>query len=82
MVCSFLKLFFCQISDYIFSAPFEGDDYFDQNGGFPPEERNDSDQESLDGQWHQPVKFVYDAAAERTQERIREGHALVVNGVH
>ncbi|KAF8064159.1 hypothetical protein FPV67DRAFT_1629149 [Lyophyllum atratum] len=31
---------------------------------------------------HRPAPFVYDAAAERTQQRIREGHALVVNGVH
>ncbi|KAJ7145889.1 hypothetical protein C8R44DRAFT_4134 [Mycena epipterygia] len=32
---------------------------------------------------HHPVQtFVYDAAAERTQARIREGHALVVNRVH
>ncbi|KAJ6570708.1 hypothetical protein B0H10DRAFT_1025903 [Mycena sp. CBHHK59/15] len=34
---------------------------------------------------HHPVQhFVYDAAAERTQQRIREGHAhaLMVNGVH
>ncbi|KAJ7670447.1 hypothetical protein B0H17DRAFT_1085868 [Mycena rosella] len=32
---------------------------------------------------HHPVQhFVYDAAAERTQQQIREGHALVVNGGH
>ncbi|KAF8990264.1 hypothetical protein BDQ17DRAFT_1433919 [Cyathus striatus] len=45
----------------------------------------DSDQESSnEGRWHPlapPVHYVYDAAAERTQQRIREGHALV-NGVH
>ncbi|KAJ7656692.1 hypothetical protein B0H17DRAFT_1337923 [Mycena rosella] len=47
----------------------------------------DSDEEdSPERLWqhiHHPVQhFVYDAAAERTQQRIREGHALVVNGVH
>lgn len=49
----------------------------------------DSDEEdSPEGLWqhmHHPVQhFVYDAAAERTQQRIREGHehAIMVNGVH
>ncbi|GBE87135.1 hypothetical protein SCP_1003820 [Sparassis crispa] len=34
--------------------------------------------------WHQPVNYVYDAAAELTQQRIREGLAAValVSGVH
>ncbi|KAJ7233186.1 hypothetical protein C8J57DRAFT_1090708, partial [Mycena rebaudengoi] len=32
---------------------------------------------------HHPVqRYVYDAAAERTQQRIAEGHQLMVNGVH
>ncbi|KAJ7490141.1 hypothetical protein B0H11DRAFT_2277986 [Mycena galericulata] len=37
------------------------------------------------GHLHLPAQtFVYDAAAERTQQRIREGHAhqIMVNGVH
>ncbi|KAK2466594.1 hypothetical protein APHAL10511_000852 [Amanita phalloides] len=41
----------------------------------------DSDQE--DDEWlHPPVKYVYDAAAERTRQRIREATAAMVNGVH
>ncbi|KAJ7938198.1 hypothetical protein B0H13DRAFT_2648652 [Mycena leptocephala] len=49
----------------------------------------DSDEEDTpERNWvnhlHPVTHFVYDAAAERTQQRIREGHVsvLVVNGVH
>lgn len=50
-------------------------------------EENQGDSDQDEDQWdtwlHPPVKYVYDAAAERTQERIREATAaLVVNGVH
>lgn len=47
------------------------------------EDRPDSDSDgSQEKRWQQPVHYVYDAAAERTQQRIREGHVLVLNGVH
>ncbi|TFK69806.1 hypothetical protein BDN72DRAFT_767546 [Pluteus cervinus] len=42
----------------------------------------DSDSDDSAGQWNQRINYVYDAAAERTQERIREGHNQLVNGVH
>ncbi|KAG6855626.1 hypothetical protein H0H87_012931 [Tephrocybe sp. NHM501043] len=42
----------------------------------------DDDGSMHEGWLHQrPTQFVYDAAAERTQQRIREGN-LLVNGVH
>ncbi|KAF9446534.1 hypothetical protein P691DRAFT_803828 [Macrolepiota fuliginosa MF-IS2] len=47
---------------------------------------DDSDHEDdYDLPWHRPTQYVYDAAAERTAQRLREGHdqqALLVNGVH
>jgi hypothetical protein len=49
------------------------------------DERNDSepDEDDRDTWLHPPVKYVYDAAAERTQQRLREATAaLMVNGVH
>lgn len=67
-------------------SPFDPDDLFYENRDeFPVEERNDSDSDdSRDVRWHNahPVHFVYDAAAERTRQRLEKGHALVVNGVH
>lgn len=49
---------------------------------FPLDDRPLSDQDnSPEGRYQHPVHYVYDAAAERTQQRIQEGHALV-NGVH
>ncbi|PBK71749.1 hypothetical protein ARMSODRAFT_954590 [Armillaria solidipes] len=66
--------------------PFDPDDLFYENRDeFPVEERNDSDSDdSRDVRWHNahPVHFVYDAAAERTRQRLEKGHSLVVNGVH
>ncbi|TFK37648.1 hypothetical protein BDQ12DRAFT_151185 [Crucibulum laeve] len=66
---------------------FHPDDLYFENveGDLPLNDPHESDQdeESTDGRWHHPpVHYVYDAAAERTQQRIREGNALVVNGVH
>lgn len=64
---------------------FDPDDlYFDSDKDtFPSDERLESDRGDEGGDWqHQSVQYAYDAAAERTQQRIREGHALVVNGVH
>lgn len=72
------------ISGLVLEA-FDPDDlYFDSDKDtFPLDERPESDRGDEGGDWqHQPVQYVYDAAAERTQQRIREGHALVVNGVH
>ncbi|KAK0200973.1 hypothetical protein DFS33DRAFT_1092493 [Desarmillaria ectypa] len=67
-------------------TPFDPDDLFYENRDeFPVEDRNDSDSDdSRDVRWHNahPVHFVYDAAAERTRQRLEKGHALVVNGVH
>ncbi|KAJ7141849.1 hypothetical protein C8R43DRAFT_1016600 [Mycena crocata] len=55
-------------------------DNFDDRPGDSDEEETP---ERLWQHLHHPVQhYVYDAAAERTQQRIREGHALVVNGVH
>lgn len=55
----------------------------DKDTTFSVDDRPMSDDEDdADGWQHRPVQYVYDAAAERTQQRIREGHALVVNGVH
>lgn len=60
-------------------------DHYDQtrdqyySGDLPD---SDSD-ESWVPHHQQPVQhFVYDAAAERTQQRLKEGHTLLVNGVH
>ncbi|KAG5651828.1 hypothetical protein H0H81_007260 [Sphagnurus paluster] len=68
------------------TQPGTGDPFDDRDATFsvddPPE--SDDDRSTHDSVWprHRPVQYVYDAAAERTQQRIREGHALVVNGVH
>ncbi|EPS98820.1 hypothetical protein FOMPIDRAFT_1037243 [Fomitopsis schrenkii] len=45
---------------------------------------SDSDEARHDP-WHQPVHYIYDAAAERTKERLRAGRvstAALVGGVH
>ena len=59
------------------------DIYFDENDNiFPSDNRSESDSgEDVDG-WRRPVHYVYDAAAERTQQRIREGQSVVVDGLH
>ncbi|KAF9460486.1 hypothetical protein BDZ94DRAFT_1266034 [Collybia nuda] len=65
--------------------PFDSDDVdFDSDKDtFPLDERPGSEPGNEVGDWrYQPVQYVYDAAAERTQQRIRDGHALVVNGIH
>lgn len=51
---------------------------------YPPDNRVDSDSDELSGgRWQQPTKYVYDAAAERTQQRIRRGRvSTLVDGVH
>ena len=70
------------------AGPFDPDDlFYDQSGN--ESIRNSEDSDSEDGHvrnpWHRPVHYVYDAAAERTQQRIREGRlaaAALVGGVH
>jgi len=50
---------------------------------YPPDNRVDSDSDEVSGRWQQPTKYVYDAAAERTQQRIRRGRvSTLVDGVH
>ena len=63
--------------------------YFDDRSAFPADERRDDDSEEADGwqQPHRPVRYVYDAVAERTMQRIKEEEGLqlqmkLVNGVH
>lgn len=45
---------------------------------------SDSEEGLQHNLWHQPVRYVYDAAAERAQERLREAHAAaaLVGSVH
>ena len=48
-------------------------------------DESDSDDGHAKNPWHRPVHYVYDAAAERTEQRIREGRlaaAALVAGVH
>lgn len=69
-------------------GPFDPDDlFYDQSVN--ESTRNSDDSDSDDGHaknpWHRPVHYVYDAAAERTEQRIREGRlaaAALVAGVH
>ncbi|GLB44656.1 putative VHS domain containing protein [Lyophyllum shimeji] len=63
----------------------EEDFYGDGDVTFSRDHRSDSDDDrSTHEGWpgHRPIQYVYDAVAERTQQRIREEQALVVNGVH
>ncbi|KAH9916215.1 uncharacterized protein B0H18DRAFT_1038853 [Fomitopsis serialis] len=68
---------------------FDPDDIFYDNADDQSRQNDDSlESDSDDGRhhrWHQPVQYVYDAAAERTQERIRQGRvaaAALVGSVH
>ncbi|KAI0668846.1 hypothetical protein C8Q78DRAFT_212551 [Trametes maxima] len=72
--------------------PFDPNDIFynHANDSFHNTNNNNSDEsESEEGRarnpWHRPVQYVYDAAAERTAQRIREGRlaaAALVGSVH
>jgi len=66
--------------------PFDTDDIFYDNRDdpYPVENRLDSDSdEFITGRWQQTTRYVYDAAAERTQQRIRRGRvSTLVDGVH
>ena len=69
-------------------GPFDPDDlFYDQSGNesIRNSEDSDSDESRARNPWNRPVHYVYDAAAERTQQRIREGRlaaAALVGGVH
>jgi YD repeat-containing protein len=68
------------------TGPFDTDDIFYDNRDdpYPVENRLDSDSdEFITGRWQQTTRYVYDAAAERTQQRIRRGRvSTLVDGVH
>jgi hypothetical protein len=68
------------------TGPFDPDDIFydHRDEQYPVEDKLDSDSDDLSGGlWSQPVHYVYDAAAERTQQRIRRGRvSTLVDGVH
>ena len=69
------------------TGQFDPDDiFYDQsNESIRNSEDSDSDDTRPRNPWHRPVHYVYDAAAERTQQRIREGRlaaAALVGGVH
>jgi hypothetical protein len=42
----------------------------------------DSDVEAKDDSWQHHVRYVYDAVAERTQQRIRESQLADLTEVH
>ncbi|KAK7055193.1 hypothetical protein R3P38DRAFT_2845741 [Favolaschia claudopus] len=57
----------------------------DRPGGYDTDEEGEMTPERMwAARMHPATHYVYDAAAERTQARIRQGHvsALIVNGVH
>ncbi|EPQ55785.1 hypothetical protein GLOTRDRAFT_60574 [Gloeophyllum trabeum ATCC 11539] len=66
------------------STRFDPDDIFlehrDRLNGSEDDLASDADDAEL-RRWHQPVHYVYDAAAERTEQRLKEGHLGLVNGV-
>ncbi|TFK82019.1 hypothetical protein K466DRAFT_557157 [Polyporus arcularius HHB13444] len=67
--------------------PFDPDDLFydHSNDSIRNSEDSDSDDARTRNLWHRPVHYVYDAAAERTEQRIREARlaaAALVGGVH
>ena len=70
------------------TGPFESDDPFYAQSNHSAQqhsEDSDSDESRARNPWNRPVHYVYDAAAERTQQRIREGRlaaAALVGGVH
>lgn len=67
------------------AATLDDSIYFDdrEENVFLPDDLSESESEGDVGGWTQrrPVHYVYDAAAERTQQRIREGQSLVVDEV-
>lgn len=68
------------------SAAFDPDDLFYEhtNESRPSDNLSDDDSDDNQRPWHhQPVHYVYDAAAERMKERLKEAHlsSPVVSGV-
>ncbi|KAH9893941.1 hypothetical protein C8Q73DRAFT_745604 [Cubamyces lactineus] len=68
-------------------SPFDPNDIFynHSNDSFHISEESDSEEGKSKNPWHKPIHYVYDAAAERTAQRIREGRlaaAALVGGVH
>jgi hypothetical protein len=68
------------------TGAFDTDDIFydHRDGPYPVvENRLDSDSDEFSTGRHQTTHYVYDAAAERTQQRIRRGRvSTLVDGVH
>ena len=68
-------------------GPFDPNDIFynHSNDSLHISEESDSEEGKSKNPWHKPIHYVYDAAAERTAQRIREGRlaaAALVGGVH
>lgn len=68
------------------TGTFDTDEMFygHRDEPYPADTRVDSDSDELcGGRWPQTTQYVYDAAAERTQQRIRRGRvSTLVDGVH
>ncbi|KAL7278621.1 hypothetical protein ACG7TL_007622 [Trametes sanguinea] len=59
--------------------------YNHNNDSFHNSDESESEEARAKNPWHRPIHYVYDAAAERTAQRIREGRlaaAALVGGVH
>ncbi|KAI8972553.1 hypothetical protein BD414DRAFT_517884 [Trametes punicea] len=59
--------------------------YTHNDDSFHASDDSDSEEARAKNPWHRPIHYVYDAAAERTAQRIREGRlaaAALVGGVH
>lgn len=69
-----------------FAGAFDTDDIFydHRDDPYPVANKLDSDSDEFSGgRWQQTTHYVYDAAAERTQQRIRRGRvSTLVDGVH
>lgn len=77
------------LTDVLRRAAFDPDDLFHDHTDESqrPSDESDSDDGSRHRHhpWHHQVHYVYDAAAERTQQRIKEGRlasAALVGSVH
>jgi hypothetical protein len=56
--------------------------YQHKNETYAPPGMRDSDVEAKDDSWQHHVRYVYDAVAERTQQRIRESQLADLTEVH
>lgn len=78
----FLSVSILFVSDCV-AGPAEADDIFfnGKDDAFLPDDPPDSDSDDSQGGKRPQVRYVYDAAAERTEQRLREGQAQqLVNG--